>query len=212
VVLPYYRRLNRRQQAIYRHSDALVLPALGAVDEMRRLAAEVENALGSDEPRTVGPHVRRLTAALTVDLAAPPVRVSVRARRPANAEEELHGLYEPVWVDEDGADHLALITVWMRTVAHGRVVRFRTFMRTVLHELVHHLDYELLGLEDSFHTEGFFKRESALMRQLCPRAAPADTGAQPDVPAARSSIASVDASPGKRPKQPALTEQLSFVF
>jgi len=46
------------------------------------------------------------------------------------------------------------------------VVKFRTFLRTLLHELGHHLDYEMLGLPDSFHTEGFYKRESSLLRQL----------------------------------------------
>ncbi len=43
---------------------------------------------------------------------------------------------------------------------------FRTFLRTLLHEICHHLDYELLKLDDSFHTEGFFKRESSLFNQL----------------------------------------------
>ena len=54
----------------------------------------------------------------------------------------------------------------MRTAYHKRVVAFRTFLRTLLHEVCHHLDYELLKLEDSFHTEGFFKRESSLFKQL----------------------------------------------
>ena len=36
----------------------------------------------------------------------------------------------------------------------------------LLHELCHHLDYELLDLEESFHTEGFYKRESNLFHQL----------------------------------------------
>jgi hypothetical protein len=54
----------------------------------------------------------------------------------------------------------------MRTAAHKRVVAFRTFLRTLLHELCHHLDYDLLALPDSFHTEGFFKRESSLFKQL----------------------------------------------
>lgn len=31
---------------------------------------------------------------------------------------------------------------------------------------MHHLDYELLRLADSFHTEGFYKRESSLVYQL----------------------------------------------
>ncbi|MBK8019762.1 MAG: SprT-like domain-containing protein [Betaproteobacteria bacterium] len=31
----------------------------------------------------------------------------------------------------------------------------RTFLRTLLHELCHHLDYEMFRLEETFHTEGF---------------------------------------------------------
>jgi hypothetical protein len=37
---------------------------------------------------------------------------------------------------------------------------------------VHHLDYDHLKLADSFHTEGFFKRESSLFYQLVPRETP----------------------------------------
>jgi hypothetical protein len=32
--------------------------------------------------------------------------------------------------------------------------------------MCHHLDYEHLKLGDSFHTEGFYKRESSLFHQL----------------------------------------------
>jgi hypothetical protein len=56
----------------------------------------------------------------------------------------------------------------MRTAQHKKVVAFRTFLRTILHELCHHLYYEVLDLDDSFHTEGFFKRESSLFRPLIP--------------------------------------------
>ena len=54
----------------------------------------------------------------------------------------------------------------MRTRAHEQVVKFRTFLRTVCHELCHHLDVTLFALDDSFHTEGFFRRESSLVRTL----------------------------------------------
>jgi hypothetical protein len=57
----------------------------------------------------------------------------------------------------------------MRTARQRRVVAFRTFLRTVLHELCHHLDYLFYRLPDSFHTEGFYKRESSLFHQLVPR-------------------------------------------
>jgi hypothetical protein len=38
----------------------------------------------------------------------------------------------------------------------------------VLHEMNHHLDFYSLKLPESYHTEGFFKRESSLFKQLVP--------------------------------------------
>ncbi len=54
----------------------------------------------------------------------------------------------------------------MRTAQRQQVVKFKTFLRTMLHELGHHLDYQKFRLRDSFHTEGFYRRESSLLRQL----------------------------------------------
>src|SRR5688572_33442180 len=54
----------------------------------------------------------------------------------------------------------------MRTAKQKRVVAFRTYLRTLLHEVGHHVDYTGLRLEDSYHTEGFYKRESSLFHQL----------------------------------------------
>jgi hypothetical protein len=60
--------------------------------------------------------------------------------------------------------------LWMRTAKRHQVVAFRTFLRTLLHELCHHLDYDCLGLKDSFHTQGFYQRESSLASQVLPLA------------------------------------------
>ena len=60
----------------------------------------------------------------------------------------------------------ARISVWMRTAARRDVVAFKTFLRTLIHELCHHLDYELYRMAETFHTEGFYKRESTLVSAL----------------------------------------------
>jgi hypothetical protein len=54
----------------------------------------------------------------------------------------------------------------MLTAKRQQVVKFKTFLRTLVHEVCHHLDYVFFSLRDSFHTDGFFKRESSLMHQL----------------------------------------------
>ncbi len=104
---------------------------------------------------------RKIATGITARLSIPPVRVQILTVRPAGSWGELHGLYETA---EGRAS--AKITLWMRTVKHKRVVAFRSFFRTLLHELCHHADYELFKLADSFHTEGFYKRESSLFHQL----------------------------------------------
>jgi hypothetical protein len=156
----YYQRLSRRQQAVYRKSakvTAIRLPRAGAA---RPLAGELREALARDDRLAVAEAAHELASAITQDLSIPPVAVDVLAVRPHRPTEELHGLY--TW--EPGKT--PVIRVWMRTAKQRRVVAFRTFLRTLVHELCHHIDFTLLRLDDSFHTEGFFRRESSLVRQL----------------------------------------------
>jgi hypothetical protein len=54
----------------------------------------------------------------------------------------------------------------MYTAKLAKVVAPRTFLRTLLHELCHHLDYTHLRLRDSLHTQGFYQRESSLFHAL----------------------------------------------
>lgn len=124
----------------------------------------MRESLASERRAAVQRSAEQLLAALTRALGVPAVSARVLTVRPSSATSELHGLY----VQE--ANRRAVITVWMRTASHKRTVAFRTFLRTVVHELCHHLDYQLYGLAESFHTEGFFRRESSLMRQLAPKA------------------------------------------
>jgi hypothetical protein len=93
-------------------------------------------------------------------LGLPPVRVEVLAARPHARWGELHGLYTA----ERG--RMPKIQLWMRTAKQKRVVAFRTYLRTLLHEVGHHVDYTGLQLAESYHTEGFYKRESSLFHQL----------------------------------------------
>src|SRR5262249_55532130 len=55
---------------------------------------------------------------------------------------------------------------WMRTAKRHDVVASRTFLRTLLHEVVHHLDMCLYDLPNSYHTAGFYRRESSLFRTV----------------------------------------------
>jgi len=159
----YYDRLGERDKAIYRASDRVTEVRLPRPEELRPLVDPIRAALLADDRAALEAASAALARALTAMLDVTAPDVGVLAVRPSLRDAELHGLYTR---DERRRPR---IRVWMRTVRHRRVVAFRTFLRTLLHEIGHHLDYEHLRLPDSFHTEGFFKRESSLFYQLVPR-------------------------------------------
>ncbi len=158
----YFERLTRRQQAIYRESDAVSAMPLREPERLRPLVTELGRALESGDRRLTESATQLLATALARALGVPPVRVKVLAARPHARWGELHGLYETA----KRRGEPPLITLWMRTARQKRVVAFRTYLRTLLHELGHHLDYTRLRLGDSFHTQGFYQRESHLFHQL----------------------------------------------
>jgi len=158
----YYDRLGAESRKTYRKSDAILRVELPDGRALVPLAREIGAALESARRPLVEQACRALVDALNAQLATPAVTVRVLERRPANSQGELQGLYEP----DEVTGGTARITVWMRTAQREQVVRFRTFLRTLVHEVCHHLDYEHYKLAETFHTEGFYARESALVREL----------------------------------------------
>ena len=157
----YYAKLSPARQRIYRRSDAIVTLALPEGAQAGPIVARIRDGLARDDRNAVQHACQDLSDLLTRGYRVPKMRIRVLAKRPSGDYGELHGLYEP----EDGTVP-ATISVWMRTAAKKQVVAFKTFLRTLVHEVCHHLDYDLFKLEETFHTEGFYKRESTLSAAL----------------------------------------------
>lgn len=169
MTFPYFDSLSAKNKRIYLASDRvreIVLPEsahAGLAVKVRRL----RGALGAASHRNTEGACREITRAICEALCVSIPNVRVHEVRPSSEYGELHGLYTR-W--EDGR---ARIEVWMRTAVNEQPVAFRTFLRTLAHEIGHHLDYVHLALADSFHTEGFFSRESSLVKQLLAATPPA---------------------------------------
>ena len=162
VPFAYFDRLPAASKRTYRKSDRIARVELPDVARLMPLASAIAPPLQAASVAGVREACQRLVDELNRQLETPPVIVKVLERRPANSEYELQGLYEP----DEVTGGTARITVWMRTAKKENVVKFRTFLRTLLHEVCHHLDYAHLRLADSYHTQGFFQRESSLFHQL----------------------------------------------
>jgi hypothetical protein len=161
MAFAYYKRLTRRQQGIYRKSNEVPVVQLPNWRAVRPIVRRLEEALPGGNRHVVQEVCTDLLNAMADGLRIRRVRIAVLERRPSDETEELHGCYQPA---EEGGH--AVIKVWMRTAKRNQVVAFKSFLRTVLHEFCHHLDYVLLELADSFHTEGFYQRESSLFHQV----------------------------------------------
>ncbi len=175
VPFAYYRRLSRYHKAIYRRSDEYGSVELEDARALAPIAAALGDVLAADDRVEVERLTQRLVAGICRQMGVPIAAVRVMAVRPRSASAELYGLYVR------SEDERPVIYVWMRTAAREKPVAHRTYLRTVFHEVCHHLDYDLLDLEESFHTRGFFQRESSLMRQILVRRA--GSVAQPERPA-----------------------------
>jgi hypothetical protein len=186
----YYARLSEAEKQVYRASDRVAALRLSEPQALRPRVEALRRALVAEDRDALRATTTALCQALTAMLEVPPVELEVLSVRPRSTFSELHGLYT------HPPGQAPCICVWMRTAMRGRVVAFRTYLRTVLHELCHHLDFTLLKLPASFHTQGFFQRESSLFHQLAPPA-------QARLPHTRRSAAATPLSkrrPGKPPR------------
>ncbi|MHC4944069.1 MAG: hypothetical protein ACYTG7_13725 [Planctomycetota bacterium] len=55
------------------------------------------------------------------------------------------------------------IRVYLRTAARGQPTAFKTFFNTLVHEWVHHYDFEALG--DTIHCAGFYDRVNVIYKK-----------------------------------------------
>jgi hypothetical protein len=163
LVFDYYKKLSAKRQSLYRQSDAIVVIKLPNAEILQPAALALADALQSEKRIVVQRLSQQVADGLVAQLHVPPLRIQVLAVRPSDDWGELHGLYLP---EENGK--AARIQLWMRTAKHKRVVAFKSYLRTLLHEICHHLDYELFQFPETFHTEGFYNRESSLFHQLVP--------------------------------------------
>jgi hypothetical protein len=155
----FFYRLAPRDQKVYLRSDAIDAFELVAGPNALALAEALIAALDDGSIAGTGRAAQALVTELCRLLGVRNLPIEVKGVRPRNARGELHGIFYP---------DAPRIVLWTRTALRHDVVKPKTFLRTLMHEFAHYLDYALLRLGNSYHTPGFFKRESFLVRAVFP--------------------------------------------
>jgi hypothetical protein len=155
----FFYRLAPRDQKVYLRSDAIDAFNLMAGPNTLQLAEALIAALEGGSLTGTARAAQDLVTELCRLLGVRSVPIEVKGARPRNARGELHGIFYP---------DAPRIVLWTRTALRHDVVKPKTFLRTLMHELAHYFDYALLRLGNSYHTRGFFKRESFLVRAVFP--------------------------------------------
>jgi len=167
----FFYRLSPRAQRAYLAGNAIADFDLTPSPRALALVESLLRALESGALASINREAQALVTEVCHLLGVSSVSVEVRGVRPHNQRGELHGIFYP-------RARPPKMILWMRTAQRHDIVKPKTFVRTLLHELGHYLDYSLLKLGDSYHNGGFFKRESFLVRALYPTLT-ADTPRQP---------------------------------
>ena len=135
------------------------------MDEMREIRegcslskAKCDNRFNAHR-ECVEDNVQQLYDHLNDHYELPKNKVVVNGSRTDARGGDTHGYYRV------GSGHTR---IYPYTKVRKQVVANKTFLNTVIHEWMHHYDYNGINLQKSIHTSGFFKRIGTLNDQLKP--------------------------------------------
>ena len=109
---------------------------LRASPRLARAVVLLEWALTHGDRRRTARVAQVICDELCVALRVPALRVDVRTSRPSDRAASCTACTNRL-------ARASVISVWMLTAKRGQVVAYKTFLRTLLHEMGHHLDYQL---------------------------------------------------------------------
>jgi hypothetical protein len=161
-IVPYHSLMltdspPRKNRQGFLESDRIKTLDLPPNGHLLDIVKRLESAMKSDSIRDIRSACANFLTTASDFYKVPNCGIRVLTARPLRVREnwstELFGDYHP---------DAMLIRVWMRTAVRKEVTSFGTFLSTLTHEFVHHLDFKHFGFADSWHTRGFYARAAAL--------------------------------------------------
>lgn len=150
--------MSARAERDYRRSNLILQIDYQPSPAARRIAAKL---LTINPERREAPSVELLTR-MARELKVPPVKLNFQnkpqkhRKRNGKLTYKEYAHYHP----DRG------ITIYNKTAIREQFLAPKSYLDTLIHEFLHHLDYELLKLTHTYHTKGFYSRLGDLMFKL----------------------------------------------
>jgi hypothetical protein len=87
--------------------------------------------------------------------------IKLKGARPQSSRGTTHGSYT-----RNISKKTFYITLYGITPKTKKIVAAKTLIKTLIHEIMHHYDFEKLKMNSSNHTTGFYKRISTLEKMI----------------------------------------------
>ena len=161
MVFAYFDKLNQDQQKTYLLSDRIRQVKFPNDISLRPLILSLKQALHDEDQLSVEQTLQSISQIITSSLGLASLQVNVLPVRPSVKGEELLCIHS-----SPNYDTRHIIYVWMYTSQQHHVVAYNTLLRLFTHELCHYIDHDYFRFNESFHTHGFYQRESELLGRI----------------------------------------------
>ena len=149
----FFRKTN------YQKSQAAVKVAFDVPVEAQQLADGLMNSTFEEERQVLSDDLLDVLAdCAELDIVKLKISATNQYHKKKNGKlvYKRYGYYQPA---------TKYIYIQNRTAVRGKPLAPKTFIDTLLHEWVHHYDFQKLGL-NSIHTKGFYLRIKDVKRKL----------------------------------------------
>lgn len=143
---------SRRAQRDYERSNDIVELTIAPAPDAVEATTQLAGGLVANDRLTVEAASQAIVSSLCRSLGVRDLPVKVGYKRLVRGRVQFYG-----FCGKDG-----YMTLYFKTGKTNKPVAHKTYLRTLVHELTHHLDWVHLRLLHSYHTRGFYGRVRSL--------------------------------------------------
>ena len=134
------------------------------LEQTHNLTRLLVKALNEENDLKISKYSNELIDILSTNYKLPPVKIHTGGKRIMNRRNQMLGVHRTR--DLGKKAQRSSISVFSRTAKRQQYVKPKTFIKTLIHEFIHHYDRYNLELVYEYHTKGFYKRVSTVHNQL----------------------------------------------